>query len=372
MTRRLLREDLYLMARTRRFFLNAGFAASAGLAFPGISCGQAAEKVVVSLATGPRGQTAYMDMAQAKGYWVKRGLDVEIVRGNGAAATIGAVGSGRAQFGLVQMPAIILSRTPGAAVTCIAIAQYDSTLGVGFLQGSPIREPKDIEGRTLTALSGGIAGPLLPLYAQRNGIDVTTVKIVNIDSPLNDQMVLQKKADGLLGTVYANVPAYASEGHKIHFMPYRKAGIELYGLSLIAGRRLCDRRPDLCHSFVDGLMEGIRDTLLNPDEALDIYLKANPEMGVSKNGQDFARLGIGIFLTTLGEGEIESHGLGWADPARLGAMADLIAAYLAQPGAPPVDPAKLFRNDFTGQISLSPAELDQARRNMRPFLKYTV
>ena len=359
------------MARKRRFFLNAGFAASAVLACPAISRGQATEKVVVSLATGPRGQTAYMDLAQAKGYWAKRGLEVEIVRGNGSPATTTAVSSGRTQFGLVQMPSIVLSRTPGASVVCIAIAQYDSTLGVGVLEGSPIREPKDIEGRTLTALSSGIAGPLLPLYAQRNGIDITTVKIVNVDSTLNDQLVLQKKADGLLGTIYANVPAYVSEGYKIYFMPYRKVGIELYGLSVIAARRFCDRRPDLCRSFVDGLMEGIRDTLLNPDEALDIYLKANPDMVATKAGQDFARLGIGIFLTTLGE-EVTGHPLGWADPTRLGVMTDLIGAYLAQPGAARIDPTKIFRNDFTGQIALTPAEVEQVRHNMRPFLKFAV
>src|SRR5476651_2793978 len=99
------------MATTRREFLKTVSAGTMAAAIPGFANGQTQRKVTLTNPWLADGSCMYTFVAKNKGYYQKRGLDVEISRGFGSVAAAQAVGSGKFDFGVVALPAAIQQAT---------------------------------------------------------------------------------------------------------------------------------------------------------------------------------------------------------------------------------------------------------------------
>jgi hypothetical protein len=117
-------------------------------------------------------------------------------------------------------------------------------------------------------------------------------------------------------------------------------------------------------------MDAIKFTMTNFDEAVDIFLKANSEVAISSTGKEYARIGLGLTNLTNLVTEVKQNGFGWADPAKVAMMADLVMKYAAGEGAVKPDVGTLFTNDFIGKLKLTPEELAAAEKSAAPFRKY--
>ena len=119
-------------------------------------------------------------MAKNKGFWRKRGLDVDVARGFGSVAATQALGGGQFDFGHAVTPVIILQISKGLPIMSIAQFTYKNTMGFGVLADSPIKTPKDLEGKTVgwTVTSGEV--PFFAVFAKQAGIDESKIKFVHI------------------------------------------------------------------------------------------------------------------------------------------------------------------------------------------------
>jgi ABC-type nitrate/sulfonate/bicarbonate transport system substrate-binding protein len=365
----ILEADLMSEFNRRAFLKTAAGTSLAAMLGPHAHA-QPAEKVTLSLAGVPMGGSAYVFVAKALGLWSKRGLDVDIARGNGSLAVSTAVGAGKFEFGLVQMPAIVLAAMGGLSLTCVGIGQYSLTFATGVLADSPIRQPRDLEGKTIAGVPTSGDAPFRALHAQRAGFDFSKVNVLNVDFTLLEQVVMQKKADGMFAIANTSLPPCVSQGVNMRFMMWNRYGLDFYGTSIVTQKSIAEKRPELCQKFFDGAMEAIAFTLTKPDEALEIFMKAVPEVAYSKSGREFIRLGIGIFNTSIIVPEAATNGLGWADFGKLGGMVDLIAQYQGKAGAAKVTPNDIFTNTFAGKVKLSDAQWTLARKNAEPFQKF--
>jgi NitT/TauT family transport system substrate-binding protein len=316
------------------------------------------------------GGSAYLYLAKKRGFFSKRGIDLDILRGNGSLATSVAIGTGKFDFGLVQMPTTVIGAMGGMPIQCVAIGQYSLTLGVGVLANSPIKTPKDLEGKTVSAVPTSGDAPFRKLYSERAGFDLSKVNILNVDFALLEQLVMQKKVDAMFAVANTSLPPCVSNGYDVRFMLFSDVGLDFYGTSITANRDVVQRRPETVQKIVDAALEGIAATLLEPDAALEALIELNPEIGIAKNGREFSRLGIGIFNMSIMAKETTAKGLGWADFERLDDMMGLITTYLAKSGSTRPDPKAIFTNDFVGKMALSPAQWDTAKKNIEPFRKY--
>src|SRR5258708_38767331 len=172
---------------SRRAVLGASAAAGA---FPLVrgAAAQTPRKVTLTLSWVAEGASAYPYVAKSKGYWSEAGLDVDIVRGYGSVAATQAVGAGRFDFGLSASPTPILLAAKGLPVIQIACCGYDSTMGINVLADSPIRVPKDLEGRRLgvTPTSGDY--PFIPAFARKTGLDLDKVQITQVDGNVRSRL----------------------------------------------------------------------------------------------------------------------------------------------------------------------------------------
>jgi NitT/TauT family transport system substrate-binding protein len=181
---------------------------------------------------------------------------------------------------------------------------------------------------------------------------------------------MEKQVDAVSAFATSTIPSLSPLGTDVRFMLFRDAGIEFYGQSLTTQPQRLEKDPALCAAFVAGALEAIRFTMTNFDEALDIFLKANSEVAISSTGKEYARIGLGLTNLTNLVPEVKEHGFGYADPAKVATMADLVVKYAAGDGATKPDVGALFTNRFVGNVTLSADELAAAEKNVAAFRKY--
>ncbi len=343
-------------------------AAGLPLATPALS--QGTKKVSFTTSWIPEGPNLFAYVARDKGFWKKAGLDVSVARGSGSGAAAQAVSAGTFDFGMAATPTVIIQAAKKLPITCIGQINYDALMGIGLLAGSPIERPKDLEGKKLGASVTSGEYPFLPLYADKAGFDLAKVQMVQLDGKVRERSLMEKQVDAVSAFATSTVPSLAPLGTDIHFMLFRDVGIEFYGQSLTTQPQRLEKDPELCAAFVEGAMEAIRFTMTNFDEAVDIFLKANSEVAMSSTGKEYSRIGLGLTNLTNLVPEVKEHGFGYADPKKVGTMADLVVKYAAGQGAVRPDTDALFTNKFVGKMKLSADELTLAEKNAAAFRKY--
>lgn len=346
----------------------AAAATPAALAMPAIA--QGARKVSFTTSWIPEGPNLFAYVARDKGFWKSHGLDVSVARGSGSGAAAQAVSAGTFDFGMAATPTVIVQAAKKLPITCIGQVNYDALMGVGVLAGAPIRSPKDLEGKKLGASVTSGEYPFMPLYAEKAGFDLKKVEILQVDGKVRERTLVEKQVDAVSAFATSTVPSLAPLGTDVRFLLFSAVGIEFYGQSLTTQPARLQQDRALCEAFVQGAMEAIRFTMTNFDEAVDIFLKANSEVAISSTGKEYSRIGLGLTNLTNLVPEVKQHGFGWADPAKVATMADLVIKYAAGEGAVRPDVGALFTNDFVGKLKLSPADLTVAEKAAAPFRKY--
>jgi ABC-type nitrate/sulfonate/bicarbonate transport system substrate-binding protein len=347
----------------------AGSAFAAG-GFPAPALAQGAAKVTFTTSWLPEGPNLFAYIARDKGFWKNAGVDVSVARGSGSGAAAQAVSASRFDFGMAATPTVIIQAAKKLPITCIGQINYDALMGVGVLVDSPIQSPKDLEGKKLGASVTSGEYPFMPLYAEKAGFDWAKVQLVQLDGKVRERALAEKQVDAISAFATSTIPTLASTGTSVRFMRFSNAGINFYGQSLTTQPERVEKEPNLCAAIVAGAMEAIKFTMTNFEEALEIFLKANSEIAISSSGKTYTRIGLGLTNVTNLVPEVKENGFGWADPAKVSAMADLVVKYGAGEGAAKPDLAALFTNRFVGKLKFAPAELASAEASAAEFAKY--
>jgi len=113
---------------------------------------------------GPQGM---FFLADDKGYFKQEGLEVTLDQGNGSGAGVPLVANGTydAAFGDVNALIELAAKKPDDAPIAVYVMFNQPPFTVAVKADSPIKTPKDFEGKTLGGASGGLvnlnsAGPV--------------------------------------------------------------------------------------------------------------------------------------------------------------------------------------------------------------------
>lgn len=129
---------------------------------------------------------AAMVLGANKGIFQEAGLDVQVVPAE-APAVIPSVVGGQAEIGFLNAPAVLLARSNGVPVTAISSTSSnpadpaDNFIQLQVAANSPIRSPKDLEGRTI-AVDTLYQLPDVSIRnaLQASGVDVSKVKFTEL------------------------------------------------------------------------------------------------------------------------------------------------------------------------------------------------
>lgn len=344
--------------RRRKVLKAAAAAATLGavapLSFPAI--GQQT-KVRYTLSWLPTGQYAFVYMARQLGFWKKRGIDVDISRGFGSMGAINGVAGDKFEMGGAATGAIILSVMRGIDLQIVGTQGYESYMGILVPANGPIKTPKDLAGKSIGVTAGGGDTPFLPAYLKAAGVDPKTVKVTSLDSQIIEQSVINGQVDSMIAFAMSSIPNFITQNFPVRLMKFSDYGLQFYWVNTMVRSEFVKKNEQLVANVQEGLEEGMKWSMLNPEEAVERHLKEFPELETGKNGKLFTELGVGMIAVANTVPETERFGVGYTDMRKLDEQAKLVRQYTGKPEDPQPPAAERYAINFkNGAVQLSAAE----------------
>src|SRR5678815_3967040 len=272
----------------------------------------AAESLEVALNWVAGGDHAPLYYAKKLGWYSKSGIEVDLQAGKGSVGSIQRVSVGNSPIGLADMAVVLSAVGKGANVTAIFDIYANTALGMYWLKSSGISGVKDFAGKRIGVPAGDAQRALWPALAKINGVDPNSVTWVNID-PNGKLAGLKSKGIDITTNFYNLHKVMARElGDDMGFLSWQKAGVNPYGLAVIANRDFMAAKPALLSQFVKITQRAYAECAKSPQPCIDALVEG-------ASGLNVADQLVNWQLTTvlMSDPVSRSAGLGWFDPKRM-------------------------------------------------------
>jgi NitT/TauT family transport system substrate-binding protein len=235
-----------------------------------------AQKVKFLTGLGVQGREAYIYVGMEKGYFKEAGFEVEVVPGNGTNQNLQLLQGGQADFAVLDITAAFMEYGKGAFkdFTIVSAIQQRNLACFMAMESSGIATARDLAGKKIAYIPGGVVRQLFATYAKLAGIDSSKIEWVN--------MPAQQMGQGLAsGSIHAATqfvvgkPAIeaAAQGKKVVVLPYSDYLNDLYGNGLAVTKKALKDDPDRVKRFNEAMLKGLKFAIENPAEAAKIYTK---------------------------------------------------------------------------------------------------
>ena len=190
--------------------------------------------------------------ALAKGYYAAEGLDVEILPGGPNAQVMTAVAIGRAELGMTNGDDVIVAVARGVPVKMVGAEMQRDPQGILFHTDHPLRDLKDLEGKTLMA---GAGSTWLQVVQKKLGVKFNLLPLVgDLARFMNDKTFVQQ-------CFVTNEPFFARErGASVGALLIASDSYEPYR-AMFTSQKFLAEHPDVVAKFVRASVKGWVDYL---------------------------------------------------------------------------------------------------------------
>jgi NitT/TauT family transport system substrate-binding protein len=254
----------------------------------------------------PHVQFAPWFVADKKGYFAEAGIKVNYNWGLESDG-IRLVGANQADFAMLGGDQVIQAR--GQNIPLVYVSNYYNAFPISIfsLKEKNIKTPQDLVGKKV-GLSGFFGAAYTGWRAFLNGANIkeSDVKVQDIGFT-QVAAVTQGIVDAAAG--YSNnepvqLKLLGKEINVIQVWNYSK----LVGIGLVTNEKMIADKPQVVRGIVTALVRGIRDTIDNPNDALDISIARLPESGGANQKMTEAVLNATIELW-------KNPRIGYVDPS---------------------------------------------------------
>ena len=338
-----------------RIFILA-MAAAIGCAFTLSVPAQAQTKLKLVLNWKYQGPQGWFFLADDRGYFKAEGLEVQMDQGNGSGAAVPLVANGTYDVGFGDINALIefAARKPEDAPIAVYVMFNQPPFTVAVKADSPIKSPKDFEGKTLGGAANDGALKLFPALCQLTKIDCSKVNITNMQPNLREQMMMNGQVDGVFGyvnTIRFSAKLMGVQDNQIRFINYGDYGMDLYSNAIIVSKKLAKENPKAVEGLIRALNKGMQDALKDIDGAVAAVAKREPLIKVPVEHERFVQ----TLKDEMNHPEIATIGLGNVNPERLKKSIDILVAANNLPRTPTV--AEIFTPAFLPPVADLPKKL---------------
>lgn len=238
------------------------------------------EKVRIVLDWTPNTNHTGLYVAEAKGYFDEKGIDVEIMQPPEGGTEM-LVGGGGAEFGVSFQDYIApnySSDNPMPFTAVAAIIQHN-TSGIISLKEKGIDEPAKLPGHTYATWDLPVEQAIINKIVTDDGGKFEDIKM--IPSTVTDVVTaLQTDVDAVW--VYYAWDGIATQVKNLetNFLNFADYGIELdyYSPVIIVNDDYAKDNTETVKNVLKAIKQGYEFAIENPGEAADILLKAAPEL----------------------------------------------------------------------------------------------
>ncbi|HEV7256648.1 MAG TPA: ABC transporter substrate-binding protein [Bosea sp. (in: a-proteobacteria)] len=247
----------------------------AGLALAGSALAQETN-IKFTLGWKTQGSDAAFFLARDKGYYKAEGLNVVIDQGEGSGATVTRIMGGAYDAGFGDVNAIIQNAAgkPGENPVMVYMIWNRPPFAISSKKATNITKPKDLEGKTLGGSQGTPTTRLLEVFARKNGVDMSKIKLSNMAPNLQEPLLIKGEIDGALIfniTSYFNLLLNRQDPAKdFNWLMFGDYGLDLYSNGLMVSQKLLKENP----KAVAGLVRATNKALLEIAKDQNLGMKA--------------------------------------------------------------------------------------------------
>ena len=349
------------MKRFRSFLL--ALAGAIALAAPLAAPATAQTRLKLVLNWKYQGPQGWFFVAEDKGYFKQEGLEIQIDQGDGSATPIPKVASGTYDIGFGDINALIefAARKGEEAPIAVYMLYNRPPFTIAVKAGSPIKTPKDLEGKTLGGAANDGALKLFPAFAKLTGIDQSKITITNFQPNLREQMLMRGQADGVFG--YVNTIRFSAKlsgidpDKELRWINYGDYGMDLYSNAILFSKKFVKENPEAVKGFLRALNKAIVDSIKDPKASVAAVAKREPLLKMDVELERFDA----TIRDEMNHPELATLGLGDIDDARMKKAIDILVDANKLPRTPAV--AEIFTRDFLPEKSARPTRLIDVKTN---------
>ena len=296
----------------------------------------------------PTGEYIPHYTALEKGWYRDEGLDVKILRGQGSGDTIKRIAAGQGEVGIADMSALIAARAnTDVAVKGIALWYRRPPHGVFVRSDSPIKTPRELEGKKLAISAGNSHQILWPLFEKLSGLKPNSVTWVTMDAASMPPSLIRGVTDAVPFFVVheARIRKIAKQQNvDLRLLSaWADLGFDLSSTSLVAREDTIAKDPDGLKAFLRATLKGADYAFRNKhyDEGVGYLLKHHPEVdpdGALGAAQVATRF---VYAEEVVSGKMA---VGQFEAARLEKTRDTYTQYLELKRKVPLE--ELYTNDL--------------------------
>jgi putative hydroxymethylpyrimidine transport system substrate-binding protein len=216
-------------------------------------------------------------VAREKGYFAAEDLQVKIISPSDTADALKLAMAGKVDLAVSYEPQTIIAAAEGLPVRVVGRLVAHPLTTLLFLKEKGYTSPAELSGQTIGYTVPGLMDVLLEAFAKKNAI--TGYKAVNVGFNIVPALTSGKVA-AVMGPfkTYETV-TMAAEGIEAAYFELEKWGIPDYDeLIFICGAKTLDAKPEMVAGFRRAVARGLEDTHRHPEDSLQVYLKAVPDV----------------------------------------------------------------------------------------------
>ncbi len=216
----------------------------------------------------PNIQFAPLYVAIEKGYFQDAGIELEFDYSFETDA-VTLVGANELQFAVVSGEQVLLARAQGLPIVYVAAWYQQYPVAVVSKAEQDIRTPSDLKGKKI-GLPGLYGASYIGLEALLFSAGLSNADVTLDSIGFNQVEALAADQEQAVSVYAANEPvqlrAQGYDLNEIRVADY----VQLASNGLITNEKTIAENPDLVRHMVKALLQGLEDTLANPDEAYQL------------------------------------------------------------------------------------------------------
>jgi len=238
-----------------------------------------AEKLTLMLDWFPNIDHLPIYVAQERGLFKEKGLEVEIISPSETADGLKLAASGNVDMAVSYEPQTIIAASAGLDVKVVGRLVEHPLTTLLFLKNDAIKTPKDLEGKKIGYTVPGLMDVMLKAFMSING--VKDYEAVNVGFTIVPALVAGN-VDAVMGPfkTYETV-TMAHQNLEADYFELEKFGIPDYEeLIFVCGAKTLIKKEAGIKAFIQAVEAATVYLRKHPEEALKTYLAALPEADI--------------------------------------------------------------------------------------------